>query len=197
MNIRHAIAILSAAAALFASTAHAQVHRCQDQAGKIIYSDRPCAQGQQGGQIERQRSREEILRERQEAYDAEMRKQQRNAAEQEREWNARQGQMVPPAIATQQGQESWQARKERENAATSANSITNKQGRWNTKPEAEHKDDARRRAAQTTLQPILTHCDKAFCYDNHGGVYHKAGPDFMTSPTGRPCHRAGTVWNCN
>jgi len=133
------------------------------------------------------------MRERQEAYDAEMRKQQRNAAEQEREWNARQGQVAPPAMAAQPGEDSWQARKERENAATSASSITNKQSRRNTKPETEEKDDARRRAAPTTFP----HCDKAFCYDNHGGVYHKAGPDFMTSPTGRPCHRAGTVWNCN
>lgn len=196
MTNQHFIAILAAITALYTGVSHAQVHRCQDASGKLVYSDRPCAQGQQGAQIERKRSREEILRERQEAYDAEMRKQQRNAAEQEREWNARQRQMAPPAIASPQGQESWQARKARENANTSASSITNNQGRWDANAEVARREEAQRRAAQNPPQPIITNCNSGFCYDNQGGVYHRAGPDFMTSPTGRPCHRAGTTWNC-
>jgi len=56
-----------------------------------------------------------------------------------------------------------------------------------------------RRTAQEQQRPkptVITHCDPGFCYDDTGGVYHKSGPDFMTGPSGKTCHRTGTFWNC-
>lgn len=177
------------------TSASAQVHRCKDATGKTIYSDQPCAAGQVGGQIERQRTRAEIMQEREQAYEAELRKQDRKLAEQERAraQQPRGGQPMPTAPVQQV--EGWQERKDRENAATSARSIMNNGGRWDSNAEAARKEEARRRAA--AAPPIITHCDPGFCYDNNGGVYHKSGPNFMTGPNGRTCHSVGTMWNCN
>lgn len=180
-----------------ATSAHAQVHRCKDAAGKTVYSDAPCASGQSGSQIERQRSRAEILQEREQAYDAEIRKQDRRLTEQERALAQQQrGGQLPIQTAPGQQAEGWQARKDRENARTSASSITNNGGRFDSNAEAARKEEARKRAAQ---QPptIFTHCDPGFCYDDKGGVYHKAGQDVMTGPNGKTCHRAGPNWVCS
>ena len=43
----------------------------------------------------------------------------------------------------------------------------------------------------------ITHCAPVFCYDSQGGVYHQNGPNNLTGPNGRICHRAGQLWNCN
>lgn len=99
------------------------------------------------------------------------------------------------ACAPAMAQNDWQSRKDRENAATSASSITNNGGRWDSNAEAARKEEARRRAAAAPA--VMTHCDPGFCYDNKGGVYHKVGPGVMTGPNGRACHQAGATWNCN
>ena len=58
--------------------AQAQVYRCEDSKGKVSYSDAPCAKGQDTGLIERKKTETEILRERQ---DADQANQQRLAKE--------------------------------------------------------------------------------------------------------------------
>lgn len=190
------ITIAIAFAGLSALSAGAQVHRCKDATGKIIYTDQPCVAGQSGVQIERQRSQAEIQQEREQAYDAEIRKQERRLAEQERAFIQQQNASPQPTRPTyNQPTESWQDRKNKENAATSAGSITNSGGRWDAQAEAQRREEARRRAAAAPAN--ITHCDPGFCYDNKGGVYHKAGPGFMTGPNGRTCHQTGTSWNCN
>lgn len=193
-----------ACVALTDLAASAQVHRCKDSTGKLMFSDRPCDIGQSGEQIIRKPSPAEIRREREQAFQAEARKQDQRLAEQEREWRQSQGkaQMAPmPLPAGQQPKDDWQARKDRENAQTSASSITNNKGRFDAKAEAEReaqrKEEARRRAAQQSPPSTITHCVPGFCYDNNGGVYHKAGPDVMTGPNGRTCFKAGPNWNCN
>lgn len=100
------------------------------------------------------------------------------------------------AALSASAQDDWQSRKNRENAATSASSITRNGGRFDERAEAERRQQALERAAQ---QPptTFTHCDPGFCYDNKGGVYHKAGPNILTGPNGRTCNRSGNVWNCN
>ena len=175
---------------LAALSASAQVHRCKDAAGKTFYSDRPCDAGQTGQLIERQRSQSEIMQERLQAAEANDRKAERRAAEQGLQ------PLEPPRPSAQpvQQAEGWQERKNRENAATSASSITRNGGRFDEKAEAERKEEARRRAQAAPAS--ITHCDPGFCYDNKGGVYHKVGPDTMTGPNGRMCHKAGTTWNC-
>ncbi|MFN7155240.1 MAG: DUF4124 domain-containing protein [Acidovorax sp.] len=186
---------------LAAVSAGAQVNRCKDASGKIIYSDQPCATGQSGMQIERQRSREEILQEREQAYEAELRKQERRMAEQDRALSQQQRGAAQSPPAVMQPTEGWQERKNRENAATSAKSITNNGGQWDAEAQArraaERREAARKEEAANPPPAIITNCNTGFCYDNQGGVYHKSGQNFMTGPNGRTCHRAGNSWNCN
>lgn len=73
------------AALLAASAASAQVFKCQDAAGKTIYSDAPCSTSQTGQQLERRRTFEEKMQERQQAHEAQMAKEERRAREEGRE----------------------------------------------------------------------------------------------------------------
>jgi hypothetical protein len=96
-----------------------------------------------------------------------------------------------PAIA----QNDWQSRKDRENAATSAASITRNGGRWDEKAEAERRAEAHRRAAARPLTGF-THCDQGYCYGDNGKVYARSGNDVLVSPDGGTCHRSGSSWYC-
>lgn len=69
--------------AFLAMPASAQVHRCKDASGRLIYSDQPCAAGQSGGILEHQKSREQILEERLQAAEANERKYRAQTARQE------------------------------------------------------------------------------------------------------------------
>jgi hypothetical protein len=202
-NRTHWIGILLALAFALASPTYAQVNRCKDSSGKTIYSDKPCDTGHTGRQIERQRTQAEIYQEREQAYTADVRKQQRNMAEQQREWEeqsrrAPQYQQAP--IVRHLGND-WAQRKALENAATSAGSISNSGGKWDRAAEAERarerEEQARRREAQMPKPTGITNCSGGFCHDNQGGVYHRSGPNFMTGPNGQTCHRSGNFWNCN
>ncbi len=92
-------------------------------------------------------------------------------------------------------QNDWQSRKDRENAATSASSITRNGGRFDSNAESARQQEAQRRAAQQPASSI-THCDPGFCYDNKGGVYHKSGTEFLIAPNGKTCSRSGPSWVC-
>lgn len=70
---------------LAASAASAQVFKCQDAAGKTIYSDAPCGTSQSGQLLERRRTFEEKMQERQQAHEAQMAKEERRAREEGRE----------------------------------------------------------------------------------------------------------------
>ncbi len=85
------------AIACAAIPASAQVHRCKDATGRTIYADVPCAAGQTGAMVERQKSREEILEERLQAAEANERKLRQQANEQESLQR-----LNPPAPAVQQ-----------------------------------------------------------------------------------------------
>ena len=54
------VAALALTAVFTVNLAYAQVNRCQDASGKVIYSDKPCASGHRGGQIERAKTQDEI-----------------------------------------------------------------------------------------------------------------------------------------
>jgi hypothetical protein len=197
------------AAASFATASTAQVHKCKDAAGKTIYTDAPCTTGTVGGMIQRERTIEEKMQEREEAYNAELRKQYRRLAEQEREWAEQQQRAMQPQAtpSVRQSGNSWSEQNARRNAEVSASSITNNGGRWDKTAGARRTKERREEVRQETLASPeqsyippptnITNCGGGFCHDNQGGVYNQVSPDFMTSPSGRPCHRAGTMWNCN
>jgi len=200
--MRYALCCLVVALAGVAPVAHAQVFKCMGPGGKPTFSDRPCDANSAGGMIQRERTFEEKMSEREQAYEAQMRKQDRRMAEQEREWatqSQRAAQPIAAPVVRHSGND-WQRRQELRNMETSASSITNNGSRWDKAAEAQRaearREEARRRAAQAG-PTTFTNCNTGFCYDNQGGVYHRAGPDFMTGPNGRACHRAGSVWNCH
>ena len=186
--------------ALIALSASAQVHRCKDGSGKLIFSDRPCDVGQAGEQIIRKPSPAEIRREREQALEAEARKQDQRLAEQERELRQSQGQaqIAPmPLPAGQQPKDDWQARKNRENAQTSASSITNNQGRWDAKAEAERaaqrREELRRR--QAAQKQFMLTCTAGMCTDEWGATYSGSGA-FLTRSDGRSCSVMGNTAQC-
>lgn len=179
--------------------AHAQVYRCKDSSGKLIFSDRPCEAGQSGGLVLRERSSREIQSERERAYEAEIQKQERQIAAQERELRARQNNLLsrPQGPAARDPGSDWQSRKDRENQAVSKSSITNNGGRFDQEAEAqrakERQEEARRRADAT---PMFTHCDPGYCYDQLGRSYHRASSDLLVG-NGKTCTKAGETWVCN
>ncbi len=97
------------------------------------------------------------------------------------------------ASITASAQSDWQARKDRENAATSAGSITNNRGQWDAQAQAERE----RQSRQSQPALVFTSCDSGFCYDNQGGVWHKNGPNYLNGPNGRTCNLSGGFWSCN
>lgn len=85
--MRHVLFGLMIAIASVVPSAHAQVFKCTGPEGKPTFSDRPCDANSAGGMIQRERTFEEKMSEREQAYEAQMRKQDRRMAEQEREWS--------------------------------------------------------------------------------------------------------------
>lgn len=191
---------------------NAQVHRCTDATGKIIYSDAPCAQNQTGKMIEPQKSREQILEERQQAAEAKQRKYQAQTlehnsqvAEPPRQSAAQHTKSEPQNLAL--SRECREAKKELE-FVSSIRTLSEREERLRTNAAITNVNascgthtELIQEPPNVIVQPNypsnITHCDTSFCYDNQGGVYHKAGPDVITGPNGRTCHRAGDTWNCN
>jgi hypothetical protein len=196
-------AIFFSILALIAATAGAQVHRCKDATEKLVFSDRPCTAGQTSELIQRERSQEAILQEREQAFNAEARKQDRRISEQEREWTEQQRRalQLQPAPMVRHSGNDWQKRNDLRNAEVSATSITNNGGKWDKRAEAERARERLEEARRNPPPPIpptnITNCNGGFCQDNQGGTYHRNGPDFMTGPNGQACHRAGNMWHCN
>lgn len=197
-------AVLISLLALGFGIANAQVHRCKDATGKLIFSDRPCDVGQSGGQVLRKRTQEEILQEREQAYEAESRKQDRLIAEQEREFVERERrirqQQAHPQV--QQAGNDWQSRKDRENAATSAGSITNNGGRWDANARAEraakYREELRKRGPEPepeTEEFKVKGCNASGCIDTRGGTY--TGGAIMRRNDGRQCSRSGNTIVCD
>lgn len=175
--------------------AQAQVHRCKDAAtGKLMFSDRPCDVGQMGGQVLRKRTDDEIYEERVRAYEAEERKQQRREAEQERAMA--QPQPGSPAAVPQVGQrqETWQERKDRENAAVSARSITRNGGKWDEAAQAE-RAKARAQKEGPRFSAQIINCGGGFCQDQFGNNYSATGTALIRQD-GMACQQNGTMVNC-
>lgn len=74
--MRNVLYIFALALAGLSQASHAQVFKCSGAGGKLVYSDRPCENGTSGSMIERQKTWQEISRERSIAAEAEQRKYQ-------------------------------------------------------------------------------------------------------------------------
>lgn len=83
--MRYAISLLVAAAFMAPLTGSAQVFKCKNAQGQAIYSDKACSTTQSGGLLERRRTFEEKMQEREQAYAAQVAKEERRALEAARE----------------------------------------------------------------------------------------------------------------
>ena len=199
------------AVASFTAVSTAQVHKCKDSSGKLAYSDQPCAPGQNGEIIERQKSREQILEERLQAAEANERKYRSQAAQQEVqmfEQQQRQSAMPqsrqPVAQDKAASRQCKEAQKELE-FVSSIRTLSQNEKRMRTNAAITSVNAAcgsntqlMQEPPKVIVQPThITHCDSAFCYDSRGTALHRTGTDLLTGPNGKTCHRTGSIWNCN
>lgn len=192
--------------AVVISTAQAQVHRCTNAAGQSIYTDAPCAEGQTSKLVERQKSAAEIAQERANADAATDRKYRAQAAE-------RAQQDAPPSSPSQ-------ASTQTPLAATPACKSAQKEMEFVSSIRTLSPDEKRMRtnAAITNVNaacgtntplmqeppkvivkanPVITHCDSGFCYDDAGAVYKKNNADSITAGDGRVCTKSAGIWRCS
>lgn len=212
--------LLALSLALVGTSATAQVYRCKLPSGQMSYSNQPCADQNAGGLVSERRSQEDLMQERERADEAQFRKEMRRAMQEPQAAPTQQRRVGSSEPAVNQ----WACRKAKDNYQTTAGgtfrnalekakTLQEEEQRVNkacgtnqneyANPQAvadrDRQEKEARRAAREQQKPkptIITHCDPGFCYDDTGGVYHKSGPDLMTGPNGKTCHRTGTFWNC-
>lgn len=192
--MRYAIACLFVA--LLAATAQAQVFRCTE-GGKTTYSDTPCAPNQNGHQIARQKTQQQLDLEQAQADEAEWRKQQRLMNEQQQELAEQQQralQPMPAPVVRHSGND-WQMRKDLENAQTSAGSITNNGGRWDGRKQRRRVTPYEDTEASHFPKEI-TRCSGQYCYDRDGQSYHSIGNGQIRSLDGTTCTLSGNQYVC-
>ena len=207
--MRWKIIIACLAISCIAVPAAAQVHRCKDAAGKTMYSDAPCRADQSGALLERQKSREEILQERLQAAEANERKYRQQAAERESQSSITANTPPAPQTVQQDKSSSYECRQaQRDHETVSSIQTGTSEERRNRINASTLKVNATCGLKTEMIQPpprftvparsaLITRCDQGFCHDDQGGVYHRNGPNFLTGPGGKTCHRAGAVWSCN
>lgn len=104
----------------------AQVFKCQDAQGRTVYSDLGCASSQSGRLIQRERTFEEKWIEREEARNAQLAKEERRQAKQEREQQEREYWAQEHARQSQAAQQrviTARSKREREDLMRSATTV--------------------------------------------------------------------------
>ena len=168
----------------------AQVHRCKDSSGQLVYSDKPCSAEQSGGLIEKRKSQREIYQEREQAYKAEASKQERYAEEQQREQMERIQALEQSQYSAQGQPKGYAERLAERNAGTQSSLIP--------PPRAKPQPPMPARTPPPQMPaPSAVRCNGGFCSDNNGTMYHRQGQNFMTGPNGQACHKSGSFWICN
>ena len=185
----------------FIPSAHSQVFKCTGPDGRMVYIDRPCSGKTSGEMLLRERTLEEKLQEREEAYIAEMRKQERRAIEQEREIAEEQRRYRNELRATQERQyqpqhKGYEERLHERNASVQSTFRPPPRPAKNRTPNQANDDFT---PQKTPAPSQITHCAGGFCHDNMGGVYHQHGPNAttMTGPNGGTCIQTGPSVQCH
>lgn len=186
--MRH-IALCFLLTAAFTQYAEAQVFKCAGANGKIVYSDRACDQNASGGMIMREPTLEEKIREREEAYAAEIRKQDRRAIEQERELIEQQRREIAERREMMerryQPQHKGYEERLRERNASVRSVLTDPK---------ENRNRSKSSGGKTTT---ATQCSHNQCTDNEGTLYTTGGGTSMyNTKTGAVCTLAGTAIFC-
>lgn len=208
--MRRFILILLVATASLA--AQAQVIKCTNpKTGAVTFSDAPCDSGQGGVVVQKRRSAGEIEADNQRAAEANERKYQQQAVEQDRQVRS------PPQERPMQQQNQPDKsqslacqRAQRDHEVISSSITGTEEHRRNRINASTVSVNAACGTRTEMIQPptvlqrpihnrvvVMSHCGSGFCQDGQGRVYHQNGPDHLTGPGGISCVRAGGSWACN
>lgn len=167
---------------LAALSASAQVHRCKNASGKIVYGDQPCAQGQTGGTILPDPTVREVAWE-----------QARNRA---------QGAGTPNSAPCRKAREEraqlvgLSTLSPEEKRIRVQGQETRVAAACGTEPSGANLPPAASKAPAASGPVVFTYCEAGLCHDNQGGIHMKSGPDFVNASTSKTCSRAGLQTIC-
>lgn len=175
---------------IMASGVNAQVHRCKDSSGQLMFSDRPCSSGQAGGLIEARKSDRAIYEERVRAFEAEAKKQDRYAAERENELRRQSSQSQYP-LPMQSQRKGFAERLAERNSAVQSNLIP-----------SPGRPQGNQRYEPPEVLPVLPpkspsmngriECSYGVCKDRSGNRYEPDGfGNFKDKTTGNRCKPNG------
>lgn len=168
---------------LAALSASAQVHRCKQADGKMVYSDQPCARGQTGGAILPDPTVREIAWE-----------QARNAAQGAGNANSAPCRKAREELGQLMALNTLPTEEKRIRLQGQQSRVATACG---TAPaDAPSPAAAAASRAAPTGKLNFIYCDVSFCHDDKGGVHMKNGPDYVDSATGKRCARVGSQTFC-
>lgn len=146
----------------------------------------------------RERTFEEKLAEREQAYAAQIANEKHKAREDARERaevepHAITGAMQPPPLRPKEYAENLAEK----NSGIKSSSPPSKTRAQRGLPPNQSGGSMTDLSNSSPVPSVMTHCAGGFCYDNAGGVYPQHGNGrTMTGPNGNTCIRTGTMINC-
>lgn len=174
--------IAMACLGLAALSAGAQVHRCKQPDGKMVYSDQPCTRSQTGGVILPDPSVREVAWEQ-----ARNRAQGAGTANSVPCRKAREEMALLVGLRTVSPEEKrirMQGQETRVAAACGA------------EPPGANPPPVAGKAPAASGPVVFVYCEAGLCHDNKGGIHMKSGPDFVDAATGKTCSRVGAQTIC-
>lgn len=167
---------------LAALSASAQVHRCKNASGKIVYGDQPCAQGQTGGTILPDPTVREVAWE-----------QARNAAQGAGTPNSPPCRKAREELAQLVGARTLSTEEKRIRVQGQELRVAAACG---TEPPGTTPPPVAGKATAASAPVVFIYCEAGLCHDNKGGIHMKSGPDFVNPSTGKTCSRVGPQTIC-
>lgn len=196
--------LLLAGSLLLAGAAQAQIYKCKDERGQLLLSDKPCASGEL---LQRKSTAEERAQDDMRAYEANVNKQNRRAREQAKEMGSAQYQQRSfQSAGASSGADTAECKTAQRDLEFASSSIARNEAEKRSNVNAAIAKVNAACGSNTELMqppprrpapPVIVDCNAGGCTDNYGGTYSKVGPDYLSGPNGRTCHRSGTMWSCN
>jgi len=174
--------IATACLGLAALSAGAQVHRCKQPDGKMVYSDQPCARSQTGGVILPDPSVREVAWE-----------QARNRAQGSGSAKSAACRSAREELAQLAGLRSLSPEEKRIRVRGQETRVAAACG---TEPPGPNPQPLAGKAPAASGPVVFLYCDAGVCHDSKGGVHMKSGPDFVDAATGKKCARVGAQTVC-
>ncbi|WP_221480327.1 DUF4124 domain-containing protein [Acidovorax soli] len=167
---------------LAALSASAQVHRCKQADGKMVYSDQPCTRSQTGGVILPDPSVREVAWE-----------QARNRAQGAGTPNSAPCRAAKEEMAQLMALRTLPPEEKRIRLEGQENRVAAACG---TVPPGANQPPLAGKAPAASTPVVIVYCDAGLCHDNKGGVHMKSGPDSVDPATGRHCARVAGQTVC-